>query len=299
MKKLLFIMNPYAGTRKGVKYLAEIIGIFNGADYEVTAFMTNGPGHCRELVAQRAENVDLIVCCGGDGTLNEAIAGLLDSHCDTPVGYIPAGSTNDFAASLGLSLDLCQAARDIVEGEAVAYDAGSFGGRPFSYVASFGIFTKSSYATPQSLKNALGHTAYVLQGVTELARLTTYHLKFCLPDGITLEDDFIFGAISNSTSMAGILTLDPSQVDMHDGKLELMLIRKPKSMAELAEAVMALQKREYNCRLVTFLSTSGVAVTAPGDMPWTLDGEREEGHEAVEIECLHQAYRLMRRKAEK
>lgn len=298
MKKLLFIMNPYAGTRKGVKYLAEIIGIFNEGGYEVTAFMTSGPGHCRELVAQRAAGVDLIVCCGGDGTLNEAIAGLLDSDCRTPVGYIPAGSTNDFAASLGLSLDLCQAARDIVEGEAVEYDAGSFGGRPFSYVASFGIFTKSSYATPQGLKNALGHTAYLLQGVTELTRLSTYHLKFRLPDGITIEDDFIFGAISNSTCMAGILTLDPSQVDMRDGKLEMMLIRKPKSMVELAEGIMALQKHQYNCRLMTFLSTNSVTVTAPADMPWTLDGEREEGHGSVQVDCLNRVYRLMQRKAE-
>ncbi len=298
MKKLLFIMNPYAGTRKGMKYLAEIIGIFNNGGYEVTAFMTSGPGHCRELVVERAENVDLIVCCGGDGTLNEAIAGLLENGCKTPVGYIPAGSTNDFATSLGLSLDLRQAARDIVEGEIVEYDAGCFGGRPFSYVASFGMFTHSSYATPQGLKNALGHTAYMLQGVTELANIrNTYHLKLALPDGITVEDDFIFGAISNSTSMAGILKLDPKQVDMRDGKLELMLIRKPKSMMELAECLMALQKHQYDCRMITFLSTPSVKVTAPADMPWTLDGEREEGHETVEVGCLNLAYRMVQRKA--
>ncbi len=297
MKKLLFIMNPYAGTRKGMKYLAEIIGIFNNGGYEVTAFMTSGPGHCRELVVERARDVDLIVCCGGDGTLNEAIAGLLESSCKTPVGYIPAGSTNDFAASLGLSLDLRQAARDIVEGEIVEYDAGSFGGRPFSYVASFGMFTQSSYATPQGLKNALGHTAYLLQGVTEISSIrNAHHLKIELEDGITLEDDFIFGAISNSTSMAGILTLDPTQVDMRDGKLELMLIRKPKSMLEIPECLMALQKRQYDCRMMTFLSTPSVTITAPAGMPWTLDGEREEGHEQVRVDCLNLAYRMVVKK---
>ena len=296
MKKLLFIMNPYAGTRKGVKHLAEMIGIFNQGGYEVTAFMTSGPGHCKELVAERAENVDLIVCCGGDGTLNEAIAGLRQTGAKTPVGYIPAGSTNDFAASLGLSLDLPQAARDIMEGEALLYDAGSFGGRSFSYVASFGLFTRCSYATPQGLKNALGHTAYLLQGVTELASLKTYHMKFQLPDGITLEDDFIFGAISNSTSVAGVLTLDPKRVDMHDGKLELMLIRKPRNMIELAEGILAMQKQSYDSSLMTFLSTPSVIVTGPADMPWTLDGEREEDHENVTIECVSDAYSLVVKK---
>ncbi len=296
MKKLLFVMNPYAGTRKGVTYLAEIIGIFNQAGYEVVAYMTGGPGDCREVVKDRAVDMDLVVCCGGDGTFNETVSGLLASGRDIPVGYIPAGSTNDFAASLGLSQDLRQAALDIVEGEAVAYDAGSFGGRVFSYVASFGIFTRASYATPQELKNALGHTAYVLQSVTELTQLRTYHLKLQLPDGTDMEDDFIFGAISNSTSMAGILTLDPRQVDMRDGKLEIMLIRKPKNLIELTDCILALQKQQYNCKIMTFLSAEGVTVTAPGDMDWTLDGERETGKESIDVKCLHRAFRMMQRK---
>ncbi len=298
MKKLLFVMNPYAGTRKGVKFLADMIEIFNVGGYEVTVFMTTGPGICRELVLERGKDVDLVVCCGGDGTFNEALSGLLESGASTPVGYIPAGSTNDFAASLGLSSDLRQAARDIVEGEVVEYDAGSFGGRTFSYVASFGIFTKASYSTPQGLKNALGHTAYVLQGVTELAQLRTYHAKFTLPDGCSVEDDFIFGAISNSTSMAGILTLDPKQVDMQDGKFEVMLIRKPKDIIELTDCIVALQKQQYNCKIMTFLSTNAVTVTAPQDMDWTLDGERELGQEQIQVECLPLAVRLMRRKAQ-
>lgn len=299
MKKLLFVMNPFAGTRKGVKLLAEIISIFNQAGYEVVTYMTGGPGDCREVVKNRAEDMDLVVCCGGDGTFNETVSGLIASGRDIPVGYIPAGSTNDFAASLGLSQDLRQAAMDIVQGEAVAYDAGSFGGRIFSYVASFGIFTRASYSTPQELKNALGHTAYVLQGVTELAQLRTYHLKFQLPDGSTLEDDYIFGAISNSTSMAGILTLDPKQVDMRDGKLEIMLIRKPKDLIELTDCIIALQKQQYNCKIMSFLSTEAVTVTAPETMDWTLDGEREEGRQSIQVECLHEAFWMMCRKDKK
>ncbi len=296
MKKLLFVMNPYAGVRKGVKFLADIIAIFNQNGYEVVTYMTSGSGDCQNVVTRRALDMDLVVCCGGDGTFNETIAGVLASGKDVPVGYIPAGSTNDFASSLGLSPDLCQAARDIMEGEAVTYDAGSFGGRIFSYVASFGIFTRASYATPQGLKNALGHTAYVLQGVTELTQLRTYHLTVQTEDGTYIEDDFIFGAISNSTSMAGILTLDPKQVDLQDGKFELMLIRKPKDLIELTDCILCLQKQQYNSKIMTFLSSAQLSVTAPEGMGWTLDGERETGKAQIEVTCLHQAFRLIQRK---
>ena len=168
MKKMLFIMNPYSGTRKANRYLADIISLFNNADYEVNIHMTAGPGDATDFTREHCGNVDLLVCCGGDGTLNETITGMLQAGVNVPIGYIPAGSTNDFATSLHLSTKILQAARDIVEGEPVAYDVGRFCDRYFSYVASFGAFTKSSYATPQSVKNALGHTAYLLSSIQEL-----------------------------------------------------------------------------------------------------------------------------------
>ena len=159
MKKMLLVVNPYSGQKKAGKMLAEIIALFNRADYAVQAYITAGPGDATGEVARLCNQVDLVVCCGGDGTFNETIAGLLQVGSNTPVGYIPAGSTNDFASSLHLPGDLLEAAKEIIEGRPVAYDAGSFGGRIFSYVASFGAFTRASYATPQGIKNALGHTA--------------------------------------------------------------------------------------------------------------------------------------------
>ena len=294
MKKLLFIMNPYAGTRKANRYLADIISIFNAAGYEVTSYMTAGPGDCKQIASRKASDSDILVCCGGDGTFNEAVSGLMESGVNIPIGYIPAGSTNDFATSLGISTDICKAARAIANGQPETYDLGLFGDRIFSYVASFGIFTRTSYATPQSLKNALGHTAYVLQGVQELAQLRTEHVRLELSDGTVLEDDYLFGAVCNSTSMGGVLTLDPKQVDMRDGKLELLLIRQPKDLAELTECIFALQKQSYNCSMMTFLSTTGVTVTAREDMAWTLDGELEPGRAHVEISCLQHAIRLIK-----
>jgi len=293
MKKVLFIMNPYAGMRKAAKVLPEILAEFNRADWDVHAYMTKGPGDGKEQVKKRAAEMDLVVCCGGDGTFNETVAGVLESGADVPVGYIPAGSTNDFANSLGLPADPVAAARRIISGREEKYDVGCFGGRYFTYVASFGAFTKTSYSTPQNIKNALGHTAYLLEGIQELSQLRSkVHLRLEM-DGETVEDDFIFGAICNSTSVGGILTLDPKRVDMRDGLFEVLLVRYPKDLVELTECIQAVQKQTYNCKMMTFRSTHQVQITADPKMDWTLDGEREPGKAEIEVENIHHAVRLV------
>ena len=294
MKKMLFVMNPYAGTRKANRYLAEMLSIFNRAGYAVITHMTAGPGDGAQVVEQMAPHVDLVVCCGGDGTFNEVINGVLRSGADAPIGYIPAGSTNDFASSLHLSTNVLQAARDIMEGQPRPYDVGQFGDRYFSYVASFGTFTRSSYATPQSVKNALGHTAYILEGIQELSQLRKTHVRLELDDGM-VEDDFIFGAVSNSTSIGGILTLDPKQVDMRDGKFELLLVRAPRDLLEISECIRALQTQKYNCAMITFRSTTHVRVLDGAEIVWTLDGERQDGQETVDIVNRHHAISLIQK----
>lgn len=298
MKKMLFIMNPYAGKRRANKYLADILEMFNRADYLVTVHMTAGPGDATGVVQALAPGMDIVVCCGGDGTFNETVAGLLKADVDVPVGYIPAGSTNDFAASLHLPTEPLEAAQEIVEGVPVSYDAGSFCGRFFSYVASFGAFTRTSYTTPQSIKNALGHTAYVLSGISELSQIRPEHIRMEI-NGEVVEDDFLFGAICNSTSVGGILTLDPKQVDMADGKLEVLLVRSPQSLLELTECIAAVQSQQYNnCEMITFRSGSKIEITADPEMPWTLDGEREDGHEHITVVNKHLAYRLVQKPRE-
>jgi len=295
MKKMLFVMNPFAGMRRANRYLVDIIGLFNRAGYEVTAHMTGGVGDATQVVEQKAREMDLVVCCGGDGTLNETITGILRAGADTPVGYIPAGSTNDFASSLKLSNQILRAARDILEGEPVAYDVGKFGERYFSYVASFGAFTRASYTTPQSIKNALGHTAYVLEGINELSQLRKEHIRMEI-DGVVVEDDFLFGAISNSTSVGGILTLDPKQVDMGDGMFEVLLLRAPRNLQEISACIQAVQSQRYNdCAMITFCPANRVKVYADPNMPWTLDGEKDEGREEVIVENLHHAIRLIQK----
>lgn len=292
MKKMLLVMNPFAGQKRANRVLPEILTLFNRADYQVDVYMTAGPGDGARVVAQRAGGVDVVTCIGGDGTLNETVSGLLQSGANVPIGYIPAGSTNDFAASLGIPGKILKAAEAIVEGTPVPIDVGQFGERYFSYVASFGAFTKTSYTTPQNVKNALGHTAYLLEGISELNQLRKCHVSFAL-DEETVEDDFIFGAISNSTSVGGVLTLDPSQVDLADGKLELLLVRIPRDFFELQECIQALRSQKYDCAAITFRSASHIEVKADRSMDWTLDGERCEGREQVTVRNLHHAIQLL------
>ena len=295
MKKMLFIMNPFAGMRRANRYLSDIISLFNRADYEVNIRMTAGTGDAANFAEAHSVGMDLVVCCGGDGTLNETITGMLRAGATAPTGYIPAGSTNDFAASLKLSTNIMQAAQDILEGESTFYDVGRFGDRYFSYVASFGAFTKSSYATPQSVKNALGHTAYVLEGISELSQIRPLHIRMEM-ENETVEDDFIFGCISNSTSIGGVLTLDPKIVDMADGLLEVFLVRAPRNLTEISECIQALQSQRYNdCAMITFGPARKIRVSAPETMPWTLDGEKYDGQAEIEVENLHHAIRLMKR----
>lgn len=294
MKKLLFIMNPFAGQKKANKVLPEILMLFTEAGYEINISMTTGPGAATQLAAERGGMADLVVCCGGDGTLNETIAGLLQAGLDVPVGYIPSGTTNDFASSLNLSHNPIQAARDILEGEPVAYDICKFGDRYFCYVASFGAFTKASYAVPQTLKNALGHTAYVLGGISELSQIRNEHVRMEI-DGEVVEDDFLFGAICNSTSVGGILTLPQNQVDMGDGIFEVMLIRAPRHLNEITDCILAVQNQTYNCGMITFRPAKAVKILADPFMAWTLDGEKADGYQEIQVENLHHAIKIVKR----
>ena len=287
MKRLLLIMNPAAGTKKANPHLPEILSTFSRAGYLCLTFMTQKRGDGTELAVHYGAWADLIVCIGGDGTFNEVISGLVRAGLKTPVGYIPAGSTNDFAASLGLSRNVIQAAQDIVAGKPHPFDIGRFRDRYFTYVASFGAFTKTSYATSQSVKNTLGHLAYILGGIKELSSLRRYRVSMTLDDGSREQGDYIFGAVSNSTSVGGILSLDPEIVDMNDGLFELLLVKYPENAADLGNIVLAVTTQNYDAPSIVFRTARKLLVEADASMDWTLDGEFAKGSSRVEIENLH------------
>lgn len=292
-KKLLLILNPCSGQKKANKYIIDIVSLFTLAGYDCTFHVTSFSKDAEQYVTNNSQNFELIVCIGGDGTLNEVISGLMASGNNIPIGYIPSGSTNDFANSLQLSKDVMVAAKNIVKGNIKQYDVGSFNGRYFSYIASFGAFTKVSYDTPQTLKNSLGHLAYVLASIKELADIKPIHLKMKADEQI-FEDDYIFGAISNSTSIAGFLTLNPKEVDLSDGLLEVLLIKNPSTPIELSNIAMALTTRNLNNDTVKFFSANKIEIETTPLVNWTLDGEFAEGSEKIVIKNHHNAIQIIK-----
>ena len=291
-KRLLLILNPISGKMVGKRHLADVLEQFCRGGYIPTVFVTTHTGHARELAYTHGGAADLVVCLGGDGTFNEVVGGLLDGAHATPIGYIPCGSTNDFAAGIGLKKTIPAATAAILEGTPHTYDVGVFGDRYFSYVASFGIFTRTSYATPQNLKNTLGHLAYVLEGMKELSNIRPWSVRIEV-DGQTMEGEYLFGAISNATSLGGVLKMDPATVDMNDGRLELLLVRMPRTATELSDCIRALAEHRYDADVITFMSGSEFTVTADSAMDWTLDGEWGSGSETIRIRNRRDAIVLM------
>ncbi len=292
-KRLLLIMNPRAGQRRANRYLPDMLRLFSDYGYVTTAYMTGRQGDASAFAASHAAEADLVVAVGGDGTLNETVNGLLSAGIRRPVGYIPAGSTNDFAASLKLSSNIMQAARDIMEGEPRTVDVGDFNGRSFTYVASFGAFTEAAYTTPQEVKNLLGHLAYILEGVKDLANIRSTPLRLVTDNLDIFEGDYLFGAISNSTSIAGLMTVDPSRVIMDDGLFEVTLIRMPTTAAELGRILTSLQSQQYDEKMIETASASRISIHSPNAVPWTLDGEYAKGETDIRVTNLHNAFDLI------
>ena len=292
MDRQLVILNPRAGRMQAGRRLGELLPILEGDGVTADLLETQEAGEARKMVAARAGEFVRVVCIGGDGTLNEVVSGMLDAGRDVPIGYVPAGSTTDFAASHGISRALLRAARDVVDGEATPMDVGTFNGRHFVYTASFGVFTRASYAAPQTVKNAVGHLAYVFEGIKDLAAIRPYAVTVEGQEK-SVEGEFIFGMAGNSTSMGGVLKLDPSRVNLHDGKFEVLLVRRPEHIGQLIAAAVALQSRQYDNELLCFFQASRLRISAPKDMDWTLDGEFQPGAENIDIQNLHNAVRLI------
>ena len=291
-KNLLFILNPNAGKGEIRSKAVRILQLFSSAGYDVLVSPTSRAGEIPEIIQRRANGVDLVVCCGGDGTLNETVTGLMKLDPRPPLGYLPAGTVNDFASSLGISKDLEGAAQAVLSGSPVDVDIGQFGEQYFTYVAAFGAFTEVSYQTPQQSKNVFGRTAYVLEGLKRLTSLKSYQASIEYDSG-TCQGDYLFGMISNSSSVGGLKLLDDAQISMNDGMFEVILIQKPDSLTEMQQVINAVLLHDYSSPLITGFRTSNLTVSCENETPWTLDGEFGGAPEKVEIENLHLALRVI------
>lgn len=285
-RSMLFVVNPRSGRGQIKNRLLEILNLFSGAGYEVEVYVTQGPLDARDIVVKKGEGKDVIVCSGGDGTLNEVISGMAGLKEVPELGYIPAGSTNDFASSLKLPKSMAAAARAVTGGEVCQVDIGSFcGDRYFAYVAGFGAFTEVSYLTPQEKKNMIGHPAYVLEAMKSLTSIKSYFMTVETENQV-VEGEFIFGVVTNTISIGGFKGLTGADVALDDGLFEVLLVRTPKNAQEFSEIVSSLiLKAETNDQLLR-LKARSLRMSAAEPVDWVLDGEFGGSHETVRIENL-------------
>lgn len=290
--KAVLIINPCAGKKQLAGRADEIKSLLGSAGYETDVHFTRCEGDGVRLAAEYGARCGLLVCGGGDGTLSEVIKGLMPLKVRPKIGYIPAGTTNDFAKSLGISGGILKAAQNILTGTARSVDIGMLGEEYFLYVASFGAFTKSSYATPQNLKNTLGHFAYVLDGIKEIPSIKPCYLAAYGSDGKRHEGKYILGSVSNTTSIGGVIKFDSEKVEIDDGLFEVMLIPYPKNLAELNRAIISLKTHRYD-GAVDFFHTSKLHLECDEAFPWSLDGEYFAGGQSLDAKIMPSAVSII------
>ncbi len=288
-KRMMMLVNPNAGKGEFKTVLADILHVICDGGWIPTVVFTKYAGEAPGIVARHMAEYDMVTCIGGDGTLSEVAAGMMQAREGErkPIGYIPLGTANDVARTLGISFKPIEAVRGLLTGSPMRYDIGQFGfDNFFTYVAAFGAFTDVSYGTPQETKQALGHLAYMLEGIRSLTKITDYH-AIVEHDGGTLEDDFIFGAVTNSTSVAGMVRLDAGRVDLSDGMFEVLLVRKPTDLLALSDILTSVLSTDFSGPNVMFFRSREVRFMFDRPVAWTRDGEDGGSHRDVYIVNRH------------
>jgi len=293
LKKLMLIVNPAAGKGSYKVNFGEALNVLDKGGFRTTLFFTSAPGEATAFAKEQAANFDTVACIGGDGTLSEVMSGLMQIPSPPPLGYIPMGTSNDVATTLNLPKnDTVGAAKRILSGEEHPYDVGGFGEGYFAYIAAFGAFTEASYATPQSQKKALGHLAYILQGAASLTKLEAIETRIEY-DGGVLEDRYIYGSMSNSTSVAGIMKLPEQLVCLGDGMSELVLVKNPAKLSDLPKMLESVLSQRFENENLLVLHTTRAKFSFDAPVSWTRDGEEGGSLSEVELCNIPRAVRLI------
>lgn len=291
MKKLLFIINPKTAKAALSPYLIDVLDIFIKNGYKTDVHITQNKEDTEYTARTQGELYDTIVCAGGDGTLNAVVSGILSLSKKPHIGYIPAGTTNDFASSWGIPKKPLEAARSIIGTEPIPTDVSVFCGRPFVYIAAFGAFTEVSYQTPQQLKNSLGWTAYLLEGIRSIGNLRPWKMKLEHDHGV-VEGEFLYGMLSNTRRIGGFELKMKNDISISDGLMEVLLIRKPTNTADNAKLLGAVLAQDMTSEYVIFAHTTYIKFEADEPIPWTLDGEDGGTIRCGEAKILEHAVEL-------
>ena len=271
-KQILLLLNPVAGKGKGKERLFEIIDRLYSHGYQVTAIPTDIDGKANLILQNEWHNYSKLVCVGGDGTLSGAVNAYIAGNCEIPMGYIPLGSTNDFAATLGISKKLLDACDRIAESEPKFIDVGKFNDRYFSYIACTGLLTEVSYMTSQQLKNMLGHNAYLLKGVFALknAKKIRYTVK---TDSETIEGDYLFASVSNTEKAGGVFKFPKGEIQLDDGYFELTLLKAPNGIYEMTTLINDLINGKVKGSSFVKRKVRHATIEINQPRGWSLDGE--------------------------
>jgi len=293
-KKLLFIVNPVSGRKTIGEHMISILNLFSHEKFEVTVLVTQKPRHAVEYVKENGGDYDRIVCAGGDGTLNEVVTGLRDGrHKGVLLGYIPCGSTNDFASNFDMAnTDVMDCARRAIGDNIIELDSGVLNDHSFLYTAAFGAFTDITYTTSQNFKNVLGHQAYVISALNHLADIKPIHASIDYGQDTLIEDDFLVGIISNSERVAGFSNLYKGDVDLTDGLFEVLLVKYPKTIAETSDAATSFLQRNWNSRMLYYFKTGNLRLWSDNKISWTLDGEFGGEYSVSTIRNRHNSVRF-------
>ena len=291
MKRALFLINPQTAKAALSPHLIDIIDLLEKSGYAVQIHMTQSKGDACRTVTAIGDKFSLVICAGGDGTLNETVSGLLHTETKPPIGYIPSGTTNDFAVSWGIPTNPLEAAHTIVRSEPLAMDVCLFGERPYVYVAAFGAFTEASYSTPQPSKQVFGRTAYIVEGIKSLQNLRPWHIRIEHDDGV-VEGEYLYGMFSNTRSVGGFPLRMREEISLSDGLMEVILVKSPENALDNPKMLGAVLAQDIKSEYITFLHTRHLTFTAAEPIPWTIDGEFGGKFSEGEMSVLHTPIRM-------
>lgn len=298
-EKVLFIVNPTSGKMTIKNKLFDVLKLFSNAGFESTVLMTEKSGDATKFAQKYAPDFDRIISCGGDGTLNEIVTGMmsLKEEDRRPIGFIPAGTTNDLADTLKIPKTPIEAAKAIIANQALPNDVGNFNNtKYFNYIASCGAFSSTSYATPQNMKNSLGHLAYILEGIKSLNEIKPIFMKI-KSEEMTTEGDFLFAGVTNALSVGGIYKFDAKHVNLNDGLFEVLLIRMPKNTTDIVDIFSNLANLNYEENQVLFFHTSNITIECEQPTKWTVDGEYGGTLEKVTVKNIPDAIKVFKPKS--